>query len=179
MKNYSNNKTQFIENKECELEKYCIGDKIMHPAEGACYIDDIIFMTCNKVKREYYKLTPFIEDKMLIYVPVLNTSNIKIRRVMTESAIDKMSLKIKESNTKWISDHKERQGLLESTIKSGDVFQLGKLIRMMLERELENTLQGRDKELLRSAQKFAYSEIAIVQGKSFEDVTESIREDIN
>jgi hypothetical protein len=47
---------------------------------------------------------------------------------MTEREIDKISLKIKESNTKWISDIKERQGLLESTIKSGDVLQLGKLI---------------------------------------------------
>lgn len=178
-RNYGDDETQFINDKAYEGEIYCIGDKVMHPAAGACYINDIISMTCNKVKKEYYKLAPFVEENMLIYIPVLNTSNIKIRRVMTESEIDKMSLKIKESNINWISDNKERQGLLESTIKSGDVLQLGKLIRMMLERDRENTLQGRDKDLLRSAQKFAYSEIAIVQGKSFEEVTDSIRKEIN
>lgn len=178
-KNYGDDETQFINDKNCEDERYCIGDKVMHPVSGACYINDIISMTSNKVKKEYYKLTPFTEETMQIYIPVLNTSNIRIRRVMTENEIDKMSLKIKESSMDWISDIKERQGLLESTIKSGDVLKIRKLIRMMLEREVENTLQGRDKELLRSAQKFAYSEIAMVQGKSFEDVTADIKKEIN
>lgn len=178
MRNCSS-KTQTINQDNCEGEIYSIGDKVMHPTAGACYVNDIISKTINKVKKEYYKLIPFVEENMLIYIPVINTSNIKMRRVMTEIEIDKMSLKIKESDTKWISDIKERQGLLESAIKSGDVFQLGKLIRMMLEREQENTLQGRDKDLLRSAQKFAYSEIAIVQGKSFKDIAEGAINDIN
>lgn len=172
MRNYGNEETQFIDNKAYESEMYCVGDKVMHPAAGACYINDIISMTRDKVKREYYKLAPFIEKNMAIYIPVINTSNIKIRRVMTESEIDEIGIKVTESNINWISDNKERQDLLQSTIRSGDVLQIGKLIRMMLERDTTKSLQGRDKELLVSAQKFAYSEIAIVQGKSFEAVKE-------
>lgn len=179
MRNYGNYETNFIRGNSCEVEKYCIGDKVMHPSAGACYINDIIFMTSNKVKKEYYKLAPFTDKNMSIYSPVINTGNVKIRRVMTESEIDEIELEVKESNTDWIVDNKERQEILQSTIKSGDVLQIAKLIRMMLERDLVKSLQGKDKELLVSAQKFAYSEIAIVQGKSFEEVKELLENQIN
>ncbi|MFA9377957.1 MAG: CarD family transcriptional regulator [Lachnotalea sp.] len=156
-------------------EVYTIGEKVMHPTEGACYIKGTTTMQQASEKREYYTLVPMLNEKTIIYVPVLNNSANRIRKIMSVSEIDEIGNEIKDEDFNWIPDNRKRQEIFTVAIKSCDTVKIAKIIIMMLQRELEKPLQSLDKELLCRAQKLAYSEIALVKGKSFEEVTRDIK----
>ncbi len=156
-------------------EIYQVGEKVMHPMEGACYIKSIIKMQHGKEEKEYYTLVPLLNEKTIIYVPVLNNSANRIRKIMSLREIDEIGIEIEKVDYNWIDDNRKRQETFSVAIRSCDTVKITKVIIMMLQRELEKPLQCVDKDLLCKAQKFAYSEIAIVKGKSFEEVREDMK----
>jgi RNA polymerase-interacting CarD/CdnL/TRCF family regulator len=165
---------------ESELnEVYEIGEKVMHPVEGACYVKGITTMRQGKEEREYYKMVPLLNEKTVIYVPVKNHSANRIRKIMSLSEIDEITNEIDNVDISWISDNRKRQEAFLTVIKSCDTVKIAKIIVMMLQREQEKPLQSMDKDILCKAQKLAYSEIAIVKGKTFEEVKEDIRSRVN
>jgi CarD family transcriptional regulator len=176
VKKVYNNKSLASSTEIAEVsEIYEIGERVMHPTEGACYIKGTTKMQQGKEEREYYTLVPLLNEKTIIYVPVLNNSANRIRKIMSLTEVDEIGNEIKDEDFNWIADNRKRQETFSIAIKSCDTVKIAKIIIMMLQRELEKPLQSIDKELLCRAQKLAYSEIAIVKGKSFEEVTRDIK----
>lgn len=161
---------------ESELNQvYQIGEKVMHPIEGACYVKGITTMKRGKEEREYYKLVPLLNDKTVIYVPVINHSANRIRRIMSLSEINEITTEIENVELNWIQDNRKRQETFLTVIKSCDTVKITKIIVLMLQREMEKPLQSMDKDILCRAQRLAYSEIAIVKGKTFDEVKQDIK----
>jgi RNA polymerase-interacting CarD/CdnL/TRCF family regulator len=170
------NKDVFFSNmEEIKSIEYQIGEKVMHPVEGACYVKGITMMKRGAEEKPYYKLIPLLNEKTIVYVPVFNNSANRIRPIMSMNEIDEISNELQNIEINWISDNRKRQEAFLTVIKSCDTVKITKIIILMLERELEKPLQSMDKDLLCKAQKLAYSEIAIVKGKTFDEVKQDIK----
>ncbi|PXV96160.1 CarD family transcriptional regulator [Lachnotalea glycerini] len=160
---------------EFDSEEYQVGEKVMHPVEGACYVKGIITMKRGNKEHQYYKLVPLLNETTVVYIPVISQNANRIRKIMSVNEIDKIPNELNKIEINWISDNRKRQESFSTVIKSCDTVKITKIIIMMLQRELEKPLQSMDKDILCKAQKLAYSEIAIVKGKTFEEVKQEMK----
>ena len=85
---------------------------------------------------------------------------------------------INKTDGVWIFDRKERLKLYQDKFHSGDVFEIVKLIKMLMIQDSSKQLCSTDKEFLNKAQKFALSELAAAQCKSYTMVLEEMKKHI-
>lgn len=149
---------------------YEIGDKVMHPQEGACYIENITTMRIGETERDYYILAPLIDKKAILYIPILRDGDERLRPVLSEKQMEEVKRNVCERRVEWIESCRHRQKLSTEVIRSGDFGMILEFIKMMLDRQKEKELGSKDKEYLLSAQKIAYSEMAMIQECSYENI---------
>lgn len=151
---------------------YHIGDKIMHKSTGACYVTDIVSMSVNSSKktRSYYKLEPILDHKSIIYVLTDEINSLRTRPVMSSAQLNEQMLSIHKSDGKWIENQQERQKAALESIKSFDFLPKGKFLKMLIKRSAEKNLSVKDKEVLNNIKVSVYSELAIIQNRSYVDV---------
>lgn len=154
---------------------YSIQDKVMHPTEGACYIEDIITMSVDNSKKEFYKLVPLLNEKACVYIPVSGQITKRIRKALTEEELTSLLEQLSAHENVWIADCKARLYAGNNALKSGDFLEISSLIKMMLSQENEKPLGSKDREFLNKAQKIVFSEIAIVKNRSYENVLEEMK----
>ncbi|MBE5822374.1 MAG: hypothetical protein E7311_07315 [Clostridiales bacterium] len=134
-----------------------IQDIVIHKKLGLCTIIDKAEIN----NTEYYVLNKN-EDTVRVMVPIDNASNF-IRRPMTIKEIQKLKAKYKERNIEIILDYKTRIKKYDELLKSGDVYNLIILLRMIYTHKKEkNNLTQADKDILKQAEKQLFSEIAYV-----------------
>ncbi|MEG1848172.1 MAG: CarD family transcriptional regulator [Lachnospiraceae bacterium] len=149
---------------------YSIHDKVMHPTEGACYIEEIMTMAVDSKDKEYYKLVPILNEKSSVFLPVTSQISGRIRLVASPDELSDLLTKLEELDIEWIADSKTRLFACANSIKSGDFFEIASLVKMMLLQEFEKPLGSKDRDFLNKAQKLIFSEIAIVQSRPYEDI---------
>ena len=160
---------------EIDSEEYHIGEKVMHPVEWRLLCKGNYNYDEGAKEHQYYKLVPLLNETTILYVPVISQNANRIRKIMSLNEIDKIPNELNKIEINWISDNRKRQEAFQTVIKSCDTVKITKIIVMMLQRELEKPLQSMDKDILCKAQKLAYSEIAIVKGKTFEEVKQDMK----
>lgn len=151
---------------------YHIGDKVMHKSTGACYVTDIVSMSADnsKKKQSYYKLEPILDSRSTIYVLIDEAKSLRTRPVISSTQLSEQMLSIQKSDGEWIENQMERQKAALESIKSFDFLPKGKFLKMLIKRSTEKNLNVRDKEVLNNIMVSVYSELAIIQNRSYEDV---------
>lgn len=157
---------------------YNIGESVMYPKEGACYVSDIVTKEINKHRQRYYELTVIFNSTLKISIPVLNADKIGVRPIMNENEVDNFIQSIDKIDGVWIFDRKKRLKLYHDKFHSGDVFEIVKLIKMLMIQDCSKQLCSTDKDFLNKAQKFALSELAAAQCKSYAIVLDEMKKHI-
>ncbi|HBF0312688.1 CarD family transcriptional regulator [Clostridioides difficile] len=157
---------------------YKIGENVMYPKEGACYVSDIVTKEINHQEQKYYELIVIFNSSLKISIPVKNANKVGVRRVINEGEINKLIQEIDKSNDIWVLDRKERFKLYDKKLKSGNIFEIIRLIKMLEIQNSAKKLCSTDKAFLVKAQKFALSELAATQCKSYESVLKEMSEHI-
>ncbi|MCC0644029.1 MULTISPECIES: CarD family transcriptional regulator [unclassified Clostridioides] len=157
---------------------YNIGESVMYPKEGACYVSDIVTKEINKHMQKYYELTVIFNSTLKISIPVLNADKIGVRPIMNENEVNNFIQSIDKIDGIWIFDRKQRLKLYHDKFHSGDVFEIVKLIKMLMIQDCSKQLCSTDKDFLNKAQRFALSELAAAQCKSYTIVLEEMKKHI-
>ncbi|CZR96588.1 MULTISPECIES: CarD family transcriptional regulator [unclassified Clostridioides] len=157
---------------------YEIGESVMYPKEGACYISGLVTKDVNHHIQKYYELTVIYNSNLKILIPVLNADKIGIRPVMDENEVDNFIQSLDKADCLWVLDRKKRLKLYQDKFHSGDVFEIVKLIKMLMIQDNSKQLCSTDKDFLNKAQRFALSELAAAQCKSYTIVLEEMKNHI-
>lgn len=157
---------------------YKIGESVMYPKEGACCVNDIVTKKINHQMQKYYELSVIFNSNLKISILVLNADRIGIRPVMDGNDVDKFIQSIDKTDGVWVFDRKQRLKLYHDKFHSGDVFEIVKLIKMLMIQDYSKQLCSTDKEFLNKAQRFALSELAAAQCKSYTVVLEEMKKHI-
>ncbi|EQF25875.1 carD-like/TRCF domain protein [Clostridioides difficile CD160] len=157
---------------------YNIGESVMYPKEGACYVSDIVTKEINHNIQKYYELTVIFNSNLKILIPVISAGKIGIRPVMNENEVDDFMQSIDKTDGVWIFDRKKRLKLYQDKFHSGDVFEIVKLIKMLMIQDCSKQLCSTDKDFLNKAQRFALSELAAAQSKSYTIVLDEMKKHI-
>ena len=152
-----------------------IGDKIVHPMHGAGIVSEIQEQRINGINRQYYVLRIPSGD-MCVMIPMHNTQEIGIRAVIDAGKAEELIFAMQSIEIDMTSNWNRRYRENMLRIKSGDLIEVAKVIKGLMERESRNGLSTGERKMLSSAKHILISEIVLAQSSSYETIEKRITE---
>ena len=163
------------------LEK---GHVFVYGTSGVCRVEDICVRDYGTGKKEYYILQPVFDLRSNLSIPIDSPAlSAHSRELLSESEILGIMDSLRENETEWIKNDKERIETFRKILETGtfgEVFVLLKAIRFHKKELLEKgkKLRSSDEALMQRAEKLLFGEIAWVLGIEPKAVPEYINERI-
>ncbi|MBR6259290.1 MAG: CarD family transcriptional regulator [Oscillospiraceae bacterium] len=146
-----------------------VGDKIAHPMHGAGIIENIEEKKVNGTVRSYYVLRIPVGN-MLVMIPVDSCEAIGVRPILKKNEAEGILSQIPgiqpEMTQNWNRCYRENM----LRIKSGDLLEVARVIKGLVERDHEKGLSTGERKMLRSAKQILISEMVLSFESSYEDV---------
>ncbi len=138
-----------------------IGDQVVHPSYGAGSITDIAEKQIGDEQRIYYIIELLMQAGTLM-VPVSRADDVGLR--LPIQATKQVMQVLSSEPDALLSDHRKRQELINSSIRSGDVLKISEVVRDLAHRDKESRLTEADLKLYRRAQEFLAGELSLSLG---------------
>lgn len=148
---------------------FSIGDLVVHPMHGAGVIDSIVQERIAGVAQEYYVFKMPLGG-LVLKIPVANSEAIGVRPIVSSEEAEKLlnaipSLEIETSNN-WNKRYQENLRRL----KSGDLYEVARVIRALMHRENHRGLSTGERKMLHNAKQIMISEIVLSEHAEYKDV---------
>ena len=150
-----------------------IGDKVVHPMHGAGIVDSIVQKKVNGVMREYYVLKLPVRA-MVVMVPTENCEEIGVRPIVDREQADRVLAAIPDIQVEMTQNWNRRYRENMERIKSGDLFEVARVVKGLMLRDVQKGLSTGERKMLHSAKQILISEIVMCQSSSYEDVESCI-----
>jgi len=140
-----------------------VGDKIVYPMHGAGVIESIEEKEILGQKQDYYVVKMPLGD-MRVLIPTNNVDDIGIRGVIGLQDVDKVFAILQEQNINVTSNWNKRYRENMIKIKSGNIFEVADVVRVLMLREKEKGLSTGERKMLNSARQILISELVLAKG---------------
>ena len=154
-----------------------VGDKIVYPMHGAGIIDAIERIDFMGEEKEYYVLKMPIGD-MDISIPSDKMGEMNIREIISveegREVLEILDDKPTEMNSNWTKRYRDNQEIL----KTGDVFEIAKMVRNLSLLDSDKGLSTTEKKLLNRARRILASELVMAGSLDKEEAEKMIDESI-
>ena len=150
-----------------------IGDKVVHPMHGAGIIDDIVSERVGPTSQDYYVFKmpvgglvlkiPTAKSKMVGLLDVVDTGEIS-------QLLEAIPALASEMNSNW--NHRYRENM--ERIKSGNLYEVARVIKGLKGREKEKGLSTGERKMLHTAKQILLSELVLVTGMDYSYFEEQI-----
>ena len=146
-----------------------VGDKIVHPMHGAGVIDSIVSERINGKTQEYYVFHMPVNG-LVLKIPVCNSQLVGLRSVVDATAADTVMLALPgleiDITTNWNRRYREN---LER-LKSGDLYEVGRVIKCLTLRDVERGLSTGERKMLHSAKQIFISEMVLATDEPYQEI---------
>lgn len=160
------------------MNKFSVGDCVVHRQEGVCKIVKIENADFGDGKIKYYVLKPYFGvASSTIRIPVDNAT--QIRPHISKRSAQLLIKKIRHSKTVWINDNRKRKTYFQNMIVSGDLESLASIAHTVYMKKAEfakmkKSLPLTDQNLATFCERLLNEELAIALGIKLEKVPEYI-----
>ena len=159
-----------------------VNDYIVYGLNGVCKIEDIEKVSISREEHEYYILSPVYNSKMTIKIPV-NNKALSLRKLMTKTEVEDLIELFAKNEILEIEDTRKKIQEYKAIIKSGVAEEVIKVINSIRLEENEKASLGKklnktDEDIMVSAKKQLYEEIAIVLDINLDEVGDYIKNNI-
>ncbi|HHW01137.1 MAG TPA: CarD family transcriptional regulator [Clostridiaceae bacterium] len=146
-----------------------VGDKIVYPMHGAGVIESIEEKEILGQKQNYYVVRiPYGDMKVMI--PIKSVDDIGIREVIDSKDVDKVISILKNEDTSQVNNWNKRYRENMSRIKSGDIFEVADVVRMLMIRDKEKGLSTGERKMLNNAKQILISELVLAKGMDKDEI---------
>ena len=150
-----------------------IGDKVVHPMHGAGIIDDIVSERVGPTSQDYYVFKMPVGG-LVLKIPTAKSKMVGLRDVVDTGEISQLLEAIpalaSEMNSNW--NHRYRENM--ERMKSGDLFEVARVIKGLTLRDQKRGLSTGERKMLHSAKQILISEIVLSKSVSYESVEEEL-----
>jgi len=150
-----------------------VGDFVVHPMHGAGVIADIVQERVAGTIQDYYVFRMPVGG-LLLKIPVANSGTIGVRNVISPaeatalvSAIPDL---IVEVNSNWNKRYQENM----LRLKSGNLYEVARVIKALMHRERERGLSTGERKMLHNARQILISELVLTRDAAYKDVEAEI-----
>lgn len=155
---------------------YDIGDKVVYPMHGAGIIEAIEQGEIMGEIKNYYILRIPVGD-MKVMVPMDKADEVGLREVINEKEADKVLMEFKEYKAVHDNNWNKRYRENMAKIKSGDIYEVVRVVKSLMYREMEKGLSTGEHKMLSNAKQILISELIVAKMKKREEI-EKIMEDM-
>ncbi len=150
-----------------------VGDKIAHPMHGAGVINGIEEKKVNGVVRSYYVLKLPVGG-MMVMIPTENSEEIGVRHIVDKTEGDKVIAAFSEIEAEMDNNWNRRYRENMERLKSGDLFEVARVVKGLMLRDVDRGLSNGERKMLHSAKQILISELVLSQCSSYEEIEERI-----
>ncbi len=154
---------------------YNLGDKIVYPMHGAGVIESIEEKEILGEIRKYYVIAMPLGDIKLM-VPIDNADDIGVRNIIDYTDVNKVYTVLEQDTeiTELNWNKRYRQNL--DKMKSGDIYEVARIVRNLAFRNKEKGLSSGEKKMLNNAKQILISELILVEGSSADFMNSKIED---
>lgn len=147
-----------------------VGDKVAHPMHGAGVIDDIVTETVAGAKQDYYVFRMPVGG-LTLKIPTVSGETNGLRGVWDIGRIyqliqDIAGLEVERFVGSWNQRYRENM----EKLKSGDLYEVARVVKSLLHREREKGLSTGERKMLRTAKQILISEMVLSTGEDYNDL---------
>ncbi len=141
-----------------------VGQKVAYPNQGVCLVEEFSQHTVGTRSLYGYTLR-VLNDKSTIFIPEENADSVGIRPLISTSQCRKLIEKLAEDFEPVSRDWKTRSRQYTEKLRSGDVFQVADVFKMLTFLSHEKKLSFREQTLLEKSKFLIISEITNTYSK--------------
>jgi CarD family transcriptional regulator len=156
-------------------EVYSVGDRVVYPMHGAGLIEAIEEREILGEKDHYYIMRLQMGD-MKVMVPRGSAEEVGLRPIIDSDQVPKVYEVLKAEATPMSQNWNRRYRANMEKMKTGDIFVVAEVVRNLGIRDREKGLSTGERRMLDNAKQILASELAMVEGRSLEEVTSGIEE---
>ena len=146
-----------------------IGDLVVHPMHGAGVIDSIVREKIAGVTKEYYVFKMPVGG-LVLKIPTENSQAVGIRGIISPAEAEQLLRDIPaltvESSSNWNKRYQENL----TRLKSGDLYQVARVIKGLMLRESQRGLSNGERKMLHNAKQIMISEIVLAEHAGYQEV---------
>jgi len=150
-----------------------VGDLVVHPMHGAGVIADIVQEKVGGATQDYYVFQMPVGG-LLLKIPVANSAAIGVRNIISRSEANTLVSAIPaltvEINSNWNKRYQENM----LRLKSGDLYEVARVIKSLMHREYHRGLSTGERKMLHNARQILISELVLLSDMSYADVEAEI-----
>lgn len=153
---------------------FCVGDKVVHPMHGAGIIDQIVTETVAGAEQDYYVFRMPVGG-LTLKIPTASGETSGLRGVWEHSRIQQLlrdlsGLEVERFAGSWNQRYRENM----QKLKSGDLYEVAKVIKGLLYRENERGLSTGERKMLRTAKQILISEMVLSTGREYSELEQQV-----
>lgn len=150
-----------------------IGDKVVYPLHGAGTIEAIEEKEILGEVKKYFILRMPIGN-IKISIPIDKIAEIGVREVFKKEEMEPVIRVLEGKGTQMPDNWSQRYRENLDKIKTGDIFEIARVVRNLSIRDYKKGLSAGEKKMLNSARKMLVSEFVIVNNQTAEEVEKLI-----
>jgi CarD family transcriptional regulator len=144
-----------------------VGEKVAYPNQGVCLVEDFKSQSFGSLSISGYTLR-VQHDNSTIFVPEQNAETIGIRPLICPAQCRRLIELLGSDFEPFCGDWKARSREFSEKLRTGDVFQVAEVLKMLTYLSHEKRLSFREQTLLEKSRFLIVSEIRNVCGESGE-----------
>ncbi|MFN2363349.1 MAG: CarD family transcriptional regulator [Halarsenatibacteraceae bacterium] len=153
--------------------RFEIGDKIVYPNHGAGTIIGIETKEILGEEKQYYIMELPIGD-MRVMIPIDKIDEIGVRGIIDEEEADQILALLKGDKSKMSQNWNRRYRANMEKLKTGDIYEVGGVVRDLTIRDEEKGLSTGEKKMLSNARQILISELVLAKDMDEEEVIDII-----
>ena len=141
-----------------------VGQKVAYPNQGVCLVEEFRKQTLGERTIKGYTLR-VLNDNSTIFIPEENAHSVGLRPLISSTQCRKLIDKLSEDFEPLCCDWKTRSRELTEKIRSGDVFQVADVLKLLTYLSHEKKLSFREQTMLEKSKVLIVSEITNAYSK--------------
>lgn len=143
-----------------------VGQKVVYPNHGIGIIEQIcVRQVLNGEECEFYQLR-LVTTNSVVMVPVVNAKDVGLRPPISSEGCARLFRLLADDFEEPPADWKDRYKLFTDRMRTGDIFEVAKVLKTLVYLDSVKPLSFREKRLLEKARQLVVTEIAEVIRKS-------------
>ena len=148
-----------------------VGDTIVYPPHGAGRVENKERKAVLGEERVYLTIR-ILHSDMTLMVPDDGAEEAGLRRVVGDDGLERLTALLEGETTEDGGPFSRRFRQNREKIRTGDVFELGEVVRNLTLRDREKPLSTGERQMLTQAKRILCSEVAFSRGTDEQEATE-------
>ena len=152
---------------------FSIGDKVVHPMHGAGVIDGVVTEKIGMSSQDYYVFKMPVGG-LVLKIPVASSHLVGLRNIVDADTAAELIKAISRMEVDMTSNWNRRYRENMERLKSGDLYEVARVIKGLASRDNERGLSNGERKMLHTAKQILVSEMVLAMGQDYQMVEERI-----